>query len=195
MLTERARSASRGIVEPIAAALARLGVTANALTVAGALLHVLIAWLVARGDLLLAGLVLIPAGTCDALDGTVARVTGTTSPFGAFLDSTLDRVSESLVFLGLLAYAQGMGDRATGLAVLVALAGSLMVSYTRARGASIGCDTRAGAFDRFVRTVLLAAGLLTALVRPMLWLLAAGAWLTVAQRVLDVRRQCAAGER
>lgn len=191
MITERARVASRGLVEPLALALARVGATANALTVTGTLLHVLVAWLVARGDLLLAGLALAPAGACDALDGALARVTGTASAFGAFLDSTLDRVSETLVFTGLLAFALGRADRAAALLALVALAGSLLVSYTRARGAAIGCDTRAGAFDRFVRTVLVGAGLLTGWIVPALWVVAAGAWLTVAQRVLDVRRQCA----
>jgi len=195
MLTERARSASRGIVEPIAMALARLGATANALTIAGAALHVLVAWLVARGDLLVAGLVLIVAGSCDALDGSLARATGTASPFGAFLDSTLDRVSEALVFVGLLAYAQDLGDAMMGLIAQVGLSGSLMVSYARARGAAIGCDTRVGVFDRFVRTALLAAGLLTGQIRPALWLLAAGAWWTVVQRVMDVRRQCVEGPR
>lgn len=191
MLTDRARVASRGVVEPAAQALARAGVTANGLTVTGALLHVFVAWLAARGELLVAGLLLAPAGACDALDGALARVTGTASPFGAFLDSTLDRVSESLVFLGLLAFALGAGDRRAALLSLVALAGSLMVSYARARGAAIGCDTRAGAFDRFVRTVLIGAGLLTGWIVPVLWIVVAGTWWTVVQRVLDVRRQCA----
>jgi len=191
VLTDRARVASRGIVEPAALALARAGVTANGLTVTGALLHVFVAWLAARGELLVAGLLLAPAGACDALDGALARVTGTASPFGAFLDSTLDRVSESLVFLGFLAFALGTGDRRAALLSLVALAGSLMVSYARARGAAIGCDTRAGAFDRFVRTVLIGAGLLTGWIVPVLWILVAGTWWTVVQRVLDVRRQCA----
>lgn len=195
MLTDRARVASRGVVEPVALVLGRIGVTANALTVTGALLHVLVAWLIARGDVLVAGLALILAGACDALDGALARATGTATPFGAFLDSSLDRLSETLVFLGLLAYVQASGDRPTGLVTLAALAGSLMVSYTRARGAAIGCDTRVGLFDRFVRTLLLVLGLLTGLLVPMLWLVAGGTWWTVTQRVLDVRRQCAEGDR
>lgn len=195
MLTDRARVASRGVVEPLALALARLGVTANALTVGGALLHVLVAWLVAGGDLFVAGLALILAGSCDALDGSLARATGTASPFGAFLDSTLDRLSETLLFLGLLAYVHATADAPTSLVTMAALAGSLMVSYARARGAAIGRDTRVGLFDRFVRTVLLVAGLLTGYVVPVLWMLAGGTWWTVAQRVQDVRRQCAADDR
>ena len=102
----------------------------------------------------------------DVLDGSLARVSGRESDFGAFLDSSMDRVSESLLFLGVTAYALSEGLALEAQLSLLALSGSLMVSYTRARGASIGIDTRAGLFDRFVRVVLMILALASG------WLLA-----------------------
>jgi CDP-diacylglycerol---glycerol-3-phosphate 3-phosphatidyltransferase len=194
MFTDTARQASRRIVEPIAQAMGRLGLTPNAVTVIGCLLHLLVVWPLAVGHPGLAAVMLALAAAFDGFDGTLARLTGRVSLFGAFLDSTLDRVSEVLVFAGLLLYVPfaGDSDRLLSLLVLLGLAGSLMTSYTRARSEAIGHGTKGGVFGRFERMALLVIGLLlTAWFGPLwfnltLWVLVIGAWLTTFLRVYDV---------
>jgi CDP-diacylglycerol--glycerol-3-phosphate 3-phosphatidyltransferase len=196
VLTASARDLSRRYVEPVALALGRLGLTPNTLTVAGCLLHLLVVWPLATGHPGWAALALAAAAAFDALDGTLARLTDSASPFGAFLDSTFDRISEILVFTGLLLYVERYrsGDPLLALLVLLGLAGSLMTSYTRARSEAIGLGTKGGVFGRFERMLVLIIGLLlTAWFGPLwfalvLWVLAVGAWLTTAARVRDVAR-------
>ena len=194
MLTERARSASRGFVDPLARAVGRLGISPNALTVAGTLLHVGVAWLLADGHLAAGGLALAGAAAFDGLDGALARATGRDSRFGAFLDSTLDRVSEAIVFFGLLVHTQRAGLAPEGGLVLVALAGSLVVSYTRARAEGLGVGTTSGVFGRLERMGVLVVGLVAGWLTGTLVLLAVGAWLTAAHRILDVARRCREAE-
>lgn len=189
MYTERARAASRGIVEPVARGAARLGLTPNMLTLGGFLLHIPVAWLLARGHLHWGALALAAAAAFDALDGTLARLSGTVSAGGAFLDSSFDRMSEILVFLGLLAFALREDDGVIAMLVFVALAGSVMVSYTRARSEALDCPTKAGLFGRFERMLVLVIGLALGLVMPALIVVAAGAWLTAALRIRDAYAQ------
>jgi CDP-diacylglycerol---glycerol-3-phosphate 3-phosphatidyltransferase len=200
VITDKARQMSRGFVKPLALALGRVGFTPNMVTVAGSVLHLGVAALLAAGHLSLGGVGLALAAAFDGLDGTLARETGRASKFGAFLDSTLDRVSEILVFGGLLWYVQRQPPATDcrwcqfdGLLVLLALCGSLMVSYTRARSEGIGCGTKAGLLGRLERTAILVVALLLGWLRPGLLIIAVGAWLTVAQRVTDVWRRCGAG--
>jgi len=191
VLTARAREVTRDMVTPVALALGRLGLSPDALTVVGTVLHVGVAWLLASGRPLWWGaLALAAAASFDALDGALARASERTSPFGAFLDSTLDRISEILLFLGLLMRALSTADSVLAVATLVALAGSLMVSYTRARSEGIGFDTRIGVFGRLERMMILVVGLAVAAPVLTVVVVAVGAWFTVAQRVVDVRRQC-----
>jgi CDP-diacylglycerol---glycerol-3-phosphate 3-phosphatidyltransferase len=190
VFTDRARHASRGIVEPIAAACARLGISPNALTVTGCALHAGVAWLLASGHLGLGAIALALCAGFDGIDGALARITGRVSRAGAFLDSTLDRVSEILVFFGLLVYALRLGDPITVALVYVVIAGSLMVSYTRARSEGIGCPTRVGVFGRLERTVILVLGLLLHQVTVTLWILALGTVVTTVHRIGDVLARC-----
>jgi CDP-diacylglycerol--glycerol-3-phosphate 3-phosphatidyltransferase len=194
MLTHKARALSRGVVEPLALGLGRTGISPNGLTVLGSALHIGVAWLIAAGHLAAGGLALAAAAAFDGLDGALARATRRDSAFGAFLDSTLDRVSEAIVFLGLLVHAQRVGNPRAAQLALVALAGSLLVSYTRARAEGIGHGTQGGVFGRLERMGLLVLGLLAGWVEATLWVLVLGAWFTVGQRVLDVRRRCAEAE-
>jgi CDP-diacylglycerol--glycerol-3-phosphate 3-phosphatidyltransferase len=194
VLTEPARRLSSGIVGPIALAIGRTGVSPNALTLGGTLLHVGVAWLLAAGHLRAGAVALAIAAAFDGLDGALARRTGCESVFGAFLDSTFDRVSEILVFLGLLVYSQRTDLPVEGRLVLVALAGSLMVSYTRARSEGLRCGTKVGVFGRLERMLVLVVGLLLGWLTAALWILAVGAWLTAAHRVIDVRRRCREAE-
>lgn len=193
MITDSARRATRGFLEPLARTLGRLGLTPNQLTVIGTLLHVIVAWLLATSHLFAGGIALAIAAGCDGLDGTLARLAGRAGRFGAFLDSTMDRISEILAFLGLLVYAQRNSLTIEVPLVLAALAGSLMVSYTRARSEGLDCGTKAGVFGRLERMVVVVVGLLTGLITPALWVVAIGAWLTVGQRIWDVYGRCENG--
>lgn len=191
MLTERARQASRGLVEPVARSMGRLGFTPDGLTVVGMLLHVPVAWALAQGELLIGAILLALAAAFDALDGTLARATGRVSPAGAFLDSSLDRISEILVFLGLTVYASTTGTTDVVLCFL-AITGSLMTSYTRARSEAVGLGTKVGILGRFERMVVLVVGLAAGLFTLTLAILAAGAWITAAWRIVDARSKGAA---
>ncbi len=190
MIGERFRVWLRVVIDPMADAIARSGISPNALSVAGASFHVLVAWLLAEGRLLSAAVVLLVSSGIDGIDGTVARRTGQVSTFGAFLDSSLDRISEILVYLGLLLYAVGgSGTAPAAWLVYLALTGSIMVSYTRARSEAVGFPTKVGLATRFERMSLLWLGLLFGRLQIVLAIIAVGAWLTAGHRILDVRRQ------
>src|SRR2546425_3115579 len=145
------------------AALGRTPLTPNQVTVVGLGLTFLAAGLAAFGQLRWAGVVLIFAGTCDILDGALARSTRASYPYGAFLDSTLDRYSEGAIYLGLAAYFAGAGGGALQrwliLATVAALAGSFLVSYVRARAQSLGFTCEAGIFAPPARIVGMVIGL------------------------------------
>lgn len=201
MFTDRARTLTAGIVNPIAHALGRMGVTPNLLTVAGTVFHVGVMLLLAEGEFVIGGLLLFVAAGIDGLDGTLARQTGKVSLFGGFLDSTFDRISEIITFFGLVLYLEWTAPSAGAAAhtyssalVFTAATGSLMVSYSRARSESIGRGTKVGILGRMERMFLLVFGLVIGWITPILWIIAIGTWITTAWRIYDVRRQCLADE-
>ena len=174
--------------------LGRAGFTPNALTVIGSLLTACVGLLIAQGWFLAAGIGLWVFSATDTLDGALARATGRVSLFGAFLDSVCDRYAEAAVFLGVIWYYQSTANP-LGLALAyVALVGSLMVSYARARAEGVGLQAAdVGWFQRPERIITLGVGLLVASVFPIaleivLGLLAVLTTLTVLQRVLHVAR-------
>jgi CDP-diacylglycerol--glycerol-3-phosphate 3-phosphatidyltransferase len=177
------------------APLARAGITPNGLTVAGLLLNVVAGAVLAAGAFAAGGVLVLFAGAFDTLDGALARVTNQKTAFGAFFDSTLDRLSEAAVFLGLTIAFLRSGDVewVTWLGVVLsylAIIASLMVSYTRARAEGLGLDCEVGWLQRPERIIALGVGLL--LPRPILLVVLAAltilTGLTVLQRVLHVRR-------
>ena len=178
--------------------LARTRVTPNALTAAGVTLCGLASILVLgedRNEILffwLGALVFVIGSLLDILDGALARVGGKSTPFGAFLDSTTDRVSETFM-LTAIAFVLARHDHPVYVAVAVlAVAGSLLVSYTRARAEALGLRGDVGIGSRAERVVVITAGLVLAPWGVLPWalvLLAATAWFTVVQRVLHVRKQ------
>ena len=176
---------------PVGRAIARLGVSANALTLIGLALNILAAGIVAAGGMTLGGAAFLLASAFDALDGAVARATGTASAFGAFLDSVMDRYSESAMFIGLLAVFASRQQLDVAVGCSVALVGSLLVSYARARAEGLGVDCEVGLLQRPERVVLLAAGLLLAdvLLVPIIWLIAIVTNVTVVQRIVYVWRR------
>jgi CDP-diacylglycerol---glycerol-3-phosphate 3-phosphatidyltransferase len=149
------------IIEPLINALARRRVHPNLLTTLGFIATLGAGLSFHQHNVRLAGFLILVGGFFDILDGRVARVTELGSKFGAFYDSTLDRISEIVVFLGILSlynsYRQELGDVGMIYLVMLAMAGSLMVSYTRARAETLGLDCRVGLMPRAERVVLIGA--------------------------------------
>jgi CDP-diacylglycerol--glycerol-3-phosphate 3-phosphatidyltransferase len=191
------------VLEPVARALARTPVTPNALTITGTVgVAAGALWLFPTGHLLAGTLVCWFFVMADMLDGTLARVKGTTGVFGAFLDSTLDRVADAAVFGGLAAWfvLGGHSKLMAGVALFCLVSGAL-VSYARARAEGLGLRGDVGLAERSERLVigLVAAGLAglgVPYVLPAgLWVLAAASAVTFVQRVLAVRKEAAAAAR
>ena len=176
------------ILDPIVRALARVGVTPNMLTVAGFVGNAIAAVLVVQGWLIAAGIVVLLASAIDLLDGALARATGKVTPFGGVFDSVLDRLSEAVVLFGICWYQLDLGNHEEALLAFVAVVGSLMVSYTRARAEAAGVMLKDGLFTRAERVVVTSAALILGWLRPALWLLAVLTLLTTFQRLYLTRR-------
>ena len=172
-------------------------ITPNMLTLFGLVITGFGAALVAMGHLVLGGVVLLFAGLFDILDGALARAAGKVYRYGAFLDSTVDRYSEGVVYLGILIYFLSGHDTLDSVVVLIALAGSFLVSYVRARAQSLGFSCEVGILARPERVVIIVAGLILQPIQVLpwsaltiaLWILAVGTNLTAVQRVWAVWQQ------
>ncbi len=191
MFTTRFEAWVRRRAEGLMSAIGRVPLTPNQVSVVGLLLTFLAAFLIALGHLRLAGAVLVFAGTCDILDGALARSTHASYPYGAFLDSTLDRYSEGAIYLGLATYFVAIGgsmQRWLVLATLAALAGSFLVSYVRARAQSLGFTCESGLFARPERVVAIVVGLLFggSWLYGIVFLLAVVTNVTALQRIREV---------
>jgi phosphatidylinositol phosphate synthase len=171
--------------------------TPNAISLTGLALNVLAAALVWERLLFAGGVAFMIGSTMDMLDGRYSRMSGKGTPFGAFLDSTLDRVEEGVVLAAVAAYFALQGDRVAVAAVVVAALASLMVSYTRARAEALGVECKVGIATRPVRVVILSIGLVFAngaslgdfhLLAGAIYALAALSVITAAQRIWHVRR-------
>jgi phosphatidylinositol phosphate synthase len=171
--------------------------TPNAISLTGFALNLAAAGLVFARYFFLAGVAFIIGSIMDTLDGRYSRMSGKGTPFGAFLDSTLDRLEEGIVLIAVGAYFASRHDEAAAAAVVGAVLGSLMVSYTRARAEALGVECKVGLATRPVRVVVLAAGLVFArgaslgnfqVLAPAVYVLAGLAALTTVQRILHVRR-------
>lgn len=189
-----ARSAERR--EVVRTRLIESRLTPNAISLTGFVLNVVAAVLVLERYYFLAGIAFIVGSVCDTLDGRYSRMSGKGTPFGAFLDSTLDRIEEGVVLAAVaVIFAQDGKDWAAG-AVVIAVLASLMVSYTRARAEALGVECKVGLATRPVRVVILSAGLILAkgaslvdieLLEPAVYVLAALSVFTVFQRIFHVR--------
>jgi CDP-diacylglycerol--glycerol-3-phosphate 3-phosphatidyltransferase len=171
--------------------------TPNTISLTGLALNVVAAVLVWERLFFLGGVAFVVGSIMDTLDGRYSRMSGKGTPFGAFLDSTLDRIEEGIVLTAVAGYFALTGDRVAAAAVVVAVLASLMVSYTRARAEALGVECKVGIATRPVRVVILSVGLIFAkgaslgsfeLLRPAVYVLAALSVITVAQRIAHVRR-------
>ena len=176
------------LTQPVVRFLARTSITPSALTWFGFLLAVGAAALIFTGHLFAAGLVVLFAGFFDMLDGALARYTDRTTLFGAVLDSTLDRLSEAVLLIGILLYIVNQSSVAV-LLVFLALLGSLLVSYIRARAEALGLECRVGLFTRAERVIVLALGLLLNQIVIALAIIVAFSFITFGQRVIYVWQQ------
>jgi CDP-diacylglycerol--glycerol-3-phosphate 3-phosphatidyltransferase len=188
------------LMRPVGSSLARVGVTPDAVTYTGLLIQIGVAALIVQGRLLLAGLVAIVAGLSDVIDGAVAKARERPSTFGAFLDSTTDRLSDAL-YLGPIVWLYGVDpDIAThdepwvAAAALAALVFGFLVSYAKARAQSLGYDCNVGIMERAERLILIIAALVLDLVPPAMVVLAALSLVTFLQRMVHVRLQASARE-
>jgi CDP-diacylglycerol--glycerol-3-phosphate 3-phosphatidyltransferase len=197
------RPALGRVLTPIGKAVARTGVTPNAITITGTVGVVAGAlWLYPRGELFWGTLVITAFVLFDMLDGAVARVTGKISKWGAFLDSSMDRVADAAIFSGLILWLAGEGDNLplAGVALFCLVAGAL-VSYIKARAEGVGYTCDVGIAERGERLIiaLVAAGLdglgVPYALHVGLWLLAVASAITVVQRFAVVRRQAFAEAR
>ena len=159
--------------------------TPNQISMAGFTLNVIAAVLVWQHEFFIGGVVFIIGSICDTLDGGYSRMSGKGTPFGAFLDSTLDRIVEGIVLTAVAATFTERGDELAVAAVVVAVMSSLVVSYTRARAEALGVECKVGIADRLVRVIILSAGLVFA------DLGAAGAGGVRARRAVDDHRRAA----
>ena len=198
MFTTRFQRWVRRKAQAAAGWLAKLPITPNQVTVAGMLVVFAAGALVAAGHLLAGGIVLAFGASFDIFDGALARVTKRSYPYGAFLDSTTDRYAEAAVYIGLAAYYVGQPNpRPAVLGVLLALVGSMSVSYVRARAQSLGFKCDSGLFARPERIVATIVGLVFGgwVLLVVIWALATLTNLTALQRVLEVWRQARAQRR
>lgn len=187
-LTDWARDLGRVVVVPVARFLAGLGVRPNTVTLVGFILTLGVTVLIATGRLTLSGWLLLLILPLDAVDGALARMLDRESCFGAFLDSTLDRLSDASLLGGLAIYYLRRDSTAEVVAVLVALVGSLLVSYLRARAEGLGFTCKVGLLTRLERGATLVVGLILALPRVTVWVLAVGSAVTALQRFFHVYR-------
>jgi len=179
--------------------------TPNAISITGLAGNVLAAVLLTQQLYFLAGLAFIAGSVMDTLDGRYSRMSGKGTLFGAFLDSTLDRVAEGVVLIAVAAEFSKRGEDFAAAATVAAVLGSLMVSYTRARAEAIGVECKVGIANRPVRVVILSAGLLFAgglggafdfdTLAPSIYVLAGLTTITALQRVWHVRKQLSAEDR
>jgi CDP-diacylglycerol---glycerol-3-phosphate 3-phosphatidyltransferase len=169
--------------------------TPNAISLTGLVLNLVAAWLVWEEHFILGGIAFIVGSVCDTLDGRYSRMSGKGTPFGAFLDSTLDRIEEGAVLTAIAVTFVDDGDRLATAAVVIAVLASLLVSYTRARAEALGVECKVGIANRAVRVVILSVGILLADAGVLEWavyVLAALGTVTVLQRIFHVRKQLAA---
>src|SRR3990167_9343415 len=184
MLTRGIGVGSQYILDRLVRALSLTRIHPNLLTAIGLAINIVAAVLFGRGLFLAAGLVVLGAGLFDMVDGRVARVTNTVTPFGAFFDSVVDRYSDMALYMGLLVYYARAERFFYVVLVALVMAGSVMISYTRARAESLIPTCKVGFLERPERLVLIIIGALFDRMAPALWVIAVLSNITVVHRIV-----------
>lgn len=185
--TDSLRKRFRGILDPIGKFLNSLGIYPNTITIIGVIGNTVGAVMLAQGRMTIGGLIIWAMGPIDALDGTMARLRGEPSEWGAFVDSVSDRYSELAIFGGLLYYYLLQANWVACGLVYLAASGSVLVSYVRARSQSLGVDVKIGLFTRLERYLVLVPSLVLNIPIVGIGILAVGAHLTALQRIWAMR--------
>jgi CDP-diacylglycerol--glycerol-3-phosphate 3-phosphatidyltransferase len=189
-LTDQLRLRTRFIIDPVVETLARFKLSPDLLTVIGALTHILFAYLIAIGEFRWAALAIALFSPLDALDGALARKLGRKQGgFGAFLDSTLDRLAEIALYSGFIVYYYVNANPLMLAVAYLAATGSLMVSYARSRAEALGFEAKMGVLSRVERYVVLVVCLALAMPHIALPILAAFTYFTFFQRMFAVWKQ------
>mgnify|MGYP000927575776 CR=1 FL=1 len=185
------RKTFKGIIDPVAGALLKIGMTPNMVTYLGVIFSTAVAILIAFGKVQLAGIVLLITAPTDVLDGSMARLKGGDTLYGAFIDSVTDRFSELVILCGLLVYYLLKPDMMGVILAFVAAGGSVLVSYIKARAESLGYNAKMGLLTRVERVLILIPCLIAGGIFPMiaLWILAVLTNFTALQRFFFVRKQ------
>ncbi len=178
-----------GLLDPIGGFLTRLGIMPNTITILGLIGNTIGAYQIASGQMTWGGIIVLLMGPIDALDGAMARLRGEPTAFGAFVDSVTDRYSELVILAGLLIHFLLTGNLLAAGVTYFAAAGSVLVSYTKARAEGLGFDCNVGILTRVERYLVLAPGLVFNIPVIAVWIIAVLANLTAFQRILYVRSQ------
>lgn len=187
--TDFLRVRFKGILDPIGKFLNRLGLTPNTVTIFGLIGNFFGAYLLAIGQISWGGMVVLLMGPIDALDGTMARLRGEPTSFGGFIDSVTDRYSELVIFLGLMFHFLLIQNWFACALVYLAAAGSVLVSYVKARAETLGFEAKIGILTRVERFLVLAPLLVFNQPVIALWIIAVLANVTAVQRIWHVRSQ------
>ena len=189
MFSDYLRLWFKWVLDPLGGFFNSLGLTPNTMTMLGLLGNSVGAYYLARGDMLTGGILVLLMTPIDALDGTMARLRGESSDFGAFVDSVTDRYSELIIYGGLLYHFLSLGEPFGGLLVFGAAAGSVLVSYVKARAEALGYEAKVGLLTRVERYLVLAPALVFNQLLIGLGIIALFANITALQRIWYVRRQ------
>lgn len=187
--TDLLRVTFKWVLDPIGGFLNRIGLTPNSVTLLGVAGNLLAAYFVARGQIMLGGLAMLLAWPIDALDGTMARLRGEASDWGAFVDSVSDRYSELIVLGALLYHFAATGQELAQVVTFAAAAGSILVSYIKARAEAQSFSAKEGLLTRAERYLVLGPSLLFNVPLVGVWIIAVLANLTALQRIWVVRAQ------
>ena len=183
------RKTFKGILDTMGTAVNKTGILPNTVTILGLIGNAVGAYLLATGHITWGGIVILIMGPIDALDGTMARLRGEQTEFGAFVDSVTDRYSELVILAGLMIYFLTKQDYLSVGLVYFAAAGSILVSYVKARAESLGFIAKIGILTRVERYLVLAPALLFNIPQIALWIIAIFANFTAIQRIYFVRKQ------
>lgn len=183
------RKISKGLIDPIAGFLLKIGLKPNMITGLGLILNAVCAYMIATDRILIGGLILLFGAPLDVVDGAMARKLGEPSRYGAFIDSVTDRYSELIVLGGLLIYYIDKGNMLACILAFIAAAGSVMVSYTKARAESLEFNAKVGILTRVERSIVMVVCLIINQPLIALWVIAILANVTAIQRIAFVHKQ------
>ena len=188
-LPELRKKATRQLTNPFMTILSKIRITPDTLTWIGLAINIIAAGFIAKDYLIVGGVLVLVAGLFDILDGALARFTNKTTVFGGLLDSTFDRLSEAVIFIGLLILYAPDGDVLMVVVISTAMIGSFLTSYIRARAEGLGLTCSVGLFTRAERVIILCLGLLFDKILLALAILVVLSFITVGQRLIHVWMQ------